>query len=378
MKWPYRLIAPGPVPVPPLVMRAMSGPVLHHRTPAFEKILLETWSGLKDVFGTKQPVMILTGSGTAGMEAAVANVISQGDTVLVVVSGKFGERWADMCERFGARVVRYKVEWGFPVALQDFRAQLKKSPGLKAVFTEACETSTATLHPVREMAREARAAHPEALFCVDAITAVGCMEMPMDSWDLDVVVGGSQKAFMIPPGLAFVALSERAWAAQKKSRAPKYYLDLAGERKANEKGENHFTIPTPLVIGLHAVLTRLREVGLSHVSKRCEVLAEATRTTGEAMDLSVFSQGPSPSVTALNVADSAKVRDWLERERNITVMGGQDHLKGKILRVGHMGDVRDSDMVALFEALSEHLQRPFDRPALEGALKKTSPLFPEA
>lgn len=374
-KWPYRLIAPGPVPVPPAVLRTMSQPVLHHRTPTFEKILLETWSGLKKVYATEQPVMILTGSGSAAMEAAVVNVISPGDPVVVVVSGKFGERWADICERFGARVTRLVVEWGEAVALDKLEAAL--TGDVKAVFTEACETSTATLHPIHAMAKLIRKKVPSALFAVDAITAVGCMPLPMDEWDLDVVVGGSQKAFMIPPGLSFVSLSERAWRAQQKSAAAKYYFDLSAELKANQKNENHFTIPTPLVIGLHQVLKQMDKVGMAQVFQRVECLAQATRKTGETLGLKTFSKSPSPSVTALEIKDSGKVRQWLESERNITVMGGQDHLKNKILRVGHMGDVRDQDMVALFESLASYLEVSFDSTALRSELARAPALFPE-
>lgn len=368
-KWPYRLLAPGPVPVPPLVMRRMSEKVIHHRTPEFERVLIDAWAGLQMVFATRQPVQILCGTGSSAMEAAMVNVLSPGDDVLVVVSGKFGERWAEMAERFGARVERWELPWGSALSLDEFRARLR--PGLKAVFTQACETSTATMHPVREMAAAVRAVG--ALFCVDAITAVGCCELPMDEWDLDVVVAGSQKAFMIPTGLSFIALSDRAWAAAAKSTLPKFYLDLEGERRANAKKETHFSTPTLLVIGLAAVLDRVREVGLAAVQKRCAVLAQATRET---LGLPVFSQAPANSVTALSVADSGSVRDWLERERNITVMGGQDQLKGKILRVGHMGDVRDEDMLALFTALGERLGRTFDSGALLARLRTVPALFP--
>ena len=195
------------------------------------------------MFGTKQPVMMLTGSGTAGMEAAVVNLLSPGDEVLNVVSGKFGERWADMCERFGAKVTRLNVDWGHAVSLDRLEQELRARPNLRAVFCQACETSTATLHPIREISGLIRRTLPEALFAVDAITAVGCLPLPMDEWELDVVVGGSQKAFMIPPGLALIALSERAWRAQARARAPKYYLDLEGERRANQKNEKSFHHP---------------------------------------------------------------------------------------------------------------------------------------
>lgn len=377
-QWPYRLLAPGPVPVPKAVMQTMSEKVLHHRTPQFEKILLETWKGLQYVFKTAQPVQILTGTGSCAMEAAIVNIVSPGDDVLVVVSGKFGERWAEMCERYCVRTRVLKVDWGHSVSLDIFAAELK-SKKWKAVFTQACETSTATVHPIKHMALLLRRECPEALFVVDAITAVGCLPLPMDEWGLDVVIAGSQKAFMIPTGLSFITLSERAWAAQANSKCPKFYLDLALEKKANARKETHFSSPTPLITGLNVVLTRVQEAGLEQVIQRCELLASATRTFGERLGLRVYSQSPSSSVTALLTPvglDSGVLRDWLERERNITIMGGQDQLKGKIIRIGHMGDVRDDDMTALFSSLADKMGADFDSRELEQRLAKVPVLFP--
>lgn len=374
---PYRLLAPGPVPVPPEVLQAMGGKVLHHRTPEFIKILEGTWARLKFIFHTQQPVQIITGTGSAAMEAAVVNILSPGDEALVVVSGKFGERWAEICERYGIKTHRWKLEWGTAASIADFTAQLKKHPHIKAVFSQACETSTATLHPIKDMAKAIRATVPNAIFAVDAITAIGCMPLPMDDWDLDIVIAGSQKAFMIPTGLSFIALSERAWKAQAQSKIAKFYLDLAGERKANAKGDSQFSIPTPLIVGLSVVLERIAKVGSERLYQRCSVLSEATRACGEKLGMHSFSKAPSPSVTALLTAsDSAKLRDWLEQERGITIMGGQDQLKGKILRIGHMGDVRNEDMIALFDALSEYLKKPSLREELERHLKHAEPLFP--
>jgi aspartate aminotransferase-like enzyme len=373
------LLAPGPVPVPSAVLKAMSEKVLHHRTPEFERILTETWSGLKAVFQTDQPVQILAGTGTAAMEAAVVNILSPLDDVLIVVSGKFGERWAEICERYNVNTYRWNVDWGEPANLAAFEEQLKTNPHIKAVFTQACETSTATVHPVFEMIKLTRM-HTRALFCVDAITAVGCMEMPMDEWDIDVMVAGSQKAFMIPTGLSFVALSERAWAEAERAAMPRFYLDLRGEKEANKRGETHFSTPTSLVVGLNTVLNRMRETGgMNRINRRCHVLAEATRWGGERLGLSVYSKAPSCSVTALKTPegiDSAKIRNQLEKEKGITIMGGQDHLKGKILRIGHMGDVRDSDMVTLFTALAEVFNKPFEfKNELESRLAQAPPLF---
>lgn len=378
---PYRLLAPGPVPVPPAVLAAMNEKVLHHRTPAFEKILKDSWRGLKTVFATKQPVHILAGTGSAAMEAAVVNLLSPGDQALVVVSGKFGERWADMCERYGVKTHRLNVPWGDAVDLAAFEESLKSHRGVKVVFTQACETSTATVHPVQKMAQIV-AKHSEALFAVDAITAVGCMRLPMDEWNIDCMVAGSQKAFMIPAGLSFISLSEKAWRVQGQSRIPKYYFDLTAEKKANEKGETYFSTPTSLVVGLNTVLQKIELEGLATVIKRCHALASATRKAGEALGLKVYSKAPSDSVTALTVPldkDSAKVRDWLEKEKNITIMGGQDQLKGKILRVGHMGHILNDDMVALIRALGTGLgleeATPKALSVLEVELKHAEPLF---
>lgn len=375
---PYRLLAPGPVPVPKAVMQAMSEKVLHHRTPAFEKILLDTWTGLQRVFMTKQSVQIISGTGTSAMEASMINLCSPGDEIAVIVSGKFGERWAEIGERFGLRVHRVNVEWGHAVSLDQI-SEVLRGKNLKAVFTQVCETSTATVHPILPISQLIRRESPATLMVVDAITAVGCMPLPMDEWDLDGVIAGSQKAFMIPTGLSFVALSERAWKAQSQAKCPKYYLDLAAEKKANAKKETHFSTPTPLIIGLNVVLKRMQEKGLEQVQKRCELLADVTRSFGRNLGFEVYSKSPSSSVTALTVpqgVDSAVLRDWLERERNITVMGGQDQLKGKILRIGHMGDVRDQDMIALFQALSEKQGIRFESKDIERHLATVETLFP--
>lgn len=375
---PYRLLAPGPVPVPSAVLKRMSEKVLHHRTPEFEKILSETWAGLQTVFRTRQPVQIIAGTGTAAMEAAVVNSLSPRDEALVIVSGKFGERFAELCERYGIITHRLNVEWGQAASEGKLQEALRKAKNVKAVFTQACETSTATVHSIRHLSQIVRKEAPQALFIVDAITAVGCMPLPMDDWDIDIMIGGSQKAFMIPTGLSFIALSERAWTQQAKVTTPKFYFDLLAEKKANAKKETHFSTPTPLVVGLHAVLQQMQKVGFERVIERCELLAGFTRTYGERLGLSVYSESPSSSVTALRTpdgVDSAKLRDWLEKEKNITIMGGQDQLKGKIIRIGHMGDVKDEDMYALLAALKEYLKSDADISDAGTKLKAIPALF---
>lgn len=357
--------------MPPSVLRAMSDKVLHHRTPHFVGILNEVWRGLQDFFTTKQPVQIIAGTGSASMEAAVVNTLSPGDEAMVVVSGKFGERWAEMCEVFDVHTHRYNVPWGKKIDLENFAEFLKAHPETRVVFSQVCETSTATLHPIESMSKIVHQTLPNALFAVDAITGIGCMPLPMDDWGLDVVVAGSQKAFMIPAGLSFIALSERAWKVQAEAWSGKFYFDLAEERKANTKGDSQFSIPTPLIVGLGQVLGQVQRVGKEKVWARSLALSEATRIGGEALGLKLYSESPSPSVTALlTPSDSTVLRDRLEREFNITIMGGQDQLKGKILRVGHMGDVRNEDMLALFEALSEVLGKPEKFNSFKGALEQ--------
>lgn len=385
-----RLLTPGPVPVPHAVLKLFSEPVLHHRTPEFESIFTRALSGLKKVFQTEQSVCILTGTGSAAMEAAVVNTLSPGDEVLCVVSGKFGERWADMCEAFGCHTHRLEIPWGHTLPLDLFEQALRQHSRVKAVLTQVCETSTATLHPVREMAALTRKHAPEALFQADAITAMGCLALPMDEWGLDVMVAGSQKAFMLPTGLSFIGLSARAWKAAETSQIKKYYFNLRSEKAANAKNQTYFSTPTPLIRGLDRVLSEMNQKGISQIQARSERLSEVTRETAAELGFATFSQSPSPSVTALRMPEGIPgeaFRDWLETERGLCVMGGQDQLKGQVLRIGHMGDISNDDMRAFFEALAAGADRwlKTDRhstkwlslaSSVESRLKKVDKLFP--
>jgi len=293
------------------------------------------------------------------MESALVNTLNPGDKVLSVVAGKFGERWAKMAETFGAEVHTLNLEWGKPIQLSQFEAHLKSQPDIKAVLTQACETSTATVFPIKEMALLTKQ-HTQALFMVDAITAMGCMDLKMDEWGLDVIVAGSQKAFMLPTGLSFIGLSKRAQEASKKNQCKRYYFDWGPELKVHPKS-THFSSPNSLVIALAEVLKMFDEVGMAQVKSRCKVLAQATREGAKDLGLHVFSEAPSDSVTAIQLpqnVDGEKIRSWIETKKNITVMGGQDQLKGQILRVGHMGAIYDDDLLAFFDALMEALNLP--------------------
>ena len=355
---PYRLLTPGPVPLHPEVAQILSEPMIHHRTPEFERVFKNVNEKLKDVFSTQESVFIHTATGSGAMESAIVNTLSPGDEVLCIVSGKFGERWAQMAQNYGLKTHILQVPWGEAVSLEKLKFYLSVEENIKAVLTQACETSTATVHPVREIA-ELVAAREQTILLVDAITAVGAMELSMDDWGLDVVVGGSQKAFMLPTGLSFIAMSKKAWRFYETSRCPKYYWDLKSEKSCVLRGESHFSSAVPLVRALDVVMKYLTGDGKNKTLKRIQNLAQATRSLGECLGLKVFSKSPSPSVTALLTpagVDSQKLREHMEKEYNLTVMGGQDQLKGKILRIGHLGYITDDDMLALVDVLYSSLR----------------------
>lgn len=353
----YRLLTPGPVPVPPEVLEILAQPMEHHRTPEFMAVLARVLEGLKHVFGTRERVFLQSSTGSGGMESALVNVLSPGDEVLAIVSGKFGERWAEIAEAYGARVHRLEVEWGHSVRPEQVESALKSNPRIRLVLTQACETSTGALHPIRDIATVVRAVG-DALLLVDGITALGALPMPMDDWGIDALVGGSQKAFMLPTGLAFVSFSSRAWERIKTARCPRFYFDIRAERAANESGETLFSSNVPLIKALDVVLQRFEREGLPRVHQRIALLAEATRRAARELGLDVFAHTPSPSLTALTVppnVDGQKLRAEMEKKHHVVVMGGQDRLKGKIIRIGHMGYIRDEDCLAGVDALGRSL-----------------------
>jgi aspartate aminotransferase-like enzyme len=358
IKYPYRLLTPGPVPLPAEVLEALARPVRHHRTPEFVSLIERVMIGLKWFFQTRQPVITLTSTGSGAMEAAIVNTMSPGDEVLALNCGKFGERWAEIGTRYGLKVHRLNVAWGEMLPLAQVDELLKRYGQIKGVLVQAVETSTATAQPIRELAHLVKKNTPDALIMVDAITGLGAMELPMDDWSLDVVIGGSQKALMLPTGLSFIALSERAWVANARATLPRFYFDLAQEKKAQTKGQTFFSSANSHMVALDVVLANFHAKGLAWLRQRCELLAEATREGAKALGLKCYSQAPAPSVTALTVPngiDSTELRDHLETAYNVTIMGGQDSLAGKILRIGHLGHITDNDAVAGMELLGQSL-----------------------
>ena len=353
----YQLMAPGPTPVPSEVLLAMAQPMIHHRTPEYEALFVEVRAGLKRLFQTAQDVIPLACSGTGAMEAAVVNTLSAGDTAAVVVAGKFGERWMEICRAYGVEVIELKAPFGETVPAERVVEALKAHPGVKAVLAQHSESSTGVLHDVRGYAA-ATGGH-QALLVVDAVSSLGIANLEMDAWGVDVVVAGSQKGLMLPPGLGLCALSEKAWAASRTSRLPKYYLDLAAERKTLLKNEAHFTPAVPIVVGLRAVIQMLEREGLASVFRRHDRLARATRAGVEALGLQLFCRAtPSPALTAVTappgVDSEAIVRAYSETH-NITIAGGQGEMKGTLFRLGHMGYAAEFDVITALAALEQVL-----------------------
>lgn len=333
------LIAPGPTPVPERVLLEMAKPVIHHRTDEFSKTFAAAADGLKKVFNTKQQVLMLAGSGTAAMEAAVINTLNPGDSVLVVNAGKFGQRWRDICKTFGISVSTIELEWGRSVQPEMVEQFLIAHPETRAVLLQGSETSTTAYHPVKEIAQIV-GPKEDTLFIVDGITSIGVHETLFDEWGIDIAVTGSQKAFMLPPGLAFIALSEKAWKFSEKATIPRYYLDLRRERKAQNDATTAYTPTLTLINGLKVVLDMFFEEGLEHVYKRHAVNAEATRAACTALGFKLLADVPSGAATGFFVPEGiegGKFVKYMREKVGITYAGGQDHLKGKIIRVSHLG-----------------------------------------
>lgn len=357
------LLAPGPTPVPPRVLQAMALPLIHHRTPQFSQLFNEAAQALKRVFETGEDVLILAASGTGAMEAAITNALSPGDRVVVVNGGKFGERWGKICAAYGVKVAEIRVEWGQAVRVADVRRVLDEHPDIRAVLMQASETSTTVLHPVEEVASITRSR--DVVLVVDGISAVGVLEMPMDRWGIDILVTGSQKGLMLPPGLAFLALSQRAWERTKTATVPRFYFDLKRERENLKKNTSAWTPAISLIIGLREALAMLDEEGLPNVWARHERNARATRAAVRALGLSLLApDAPSPAVTGLYVpsgVDGGKLVAYLRDRMGVTFAGGQDHLKGKIVRIAHLGYMGGFDMVTAVAALEMAL-RHFGHP----------------
>jgi len=354
------LFSPGPTMLPPEVLLKMAEPIMHHREPEFEKMMEEIREGLKYLFQTKNEVMVFTSSGTGAMEGAVSNILAKGNKALVVRGGKFGERWGEICKAYGIEFVPIDVEWGKAVRPEQIRHALAENPSIRAVYTQATETSTGVKHPIREIAGIV-GKYPNTVLVVDAITGIGVFDLPMDAWNLDVVISGSQKALMLPPGLSFAVLSEKAWTFVERSNLPKYYFDFKRELKSTQKNQSSYTPAISLFVGLRESLRMMQEEGLEALFRRHKKLAEAMWAAVKALGLELFApEAPSEAVTAIKIPegiDGVKLQKLFFERFGITVAEGQDRAKGKIIRIAHLGYYDRLDMIMVISALEMLLKQ---------------------
>ena len=355
----YRLLSPGPTPVPERVLTAMANPIWHHRTPAFEGTFQKCREGLAWLFQTQQEVLTLSCSGTGAMEAVYQSCFSPGDTVITIAGGKFGERWGNMARAFGFNCVIVDCPWGEAISVDAVKAALAQHPEAKAVVVCASETSTGVRHPDEAIAALVKD-RDDTLMIVDAITALGVWDIQPERDGLDVVVTGSQKALMLPPGLAFVSLSAKAWKMCDKAKSARYYFDLKKELKNQRINQTSYTPAVSLIEGLHESIKMMQEEGLQGIFSRHARLARATRAGVGALGLELFAKSPSDSVTSVIQPAGLKpdaVYKGLMQRANITIAGGQDAIIGKVFRIAHLGYYDDLDIITVLAAIEIILQQ---------------------
>ena len=352
-KW---LFTPGPTPIPPESLLAMAQPIDYHRSEDTVALIKDVLEKLKHVFQTENDVLFLTSSGTGGMEGAVANLLSRGDKVIVIRSGKFGERWGEICTAFGVEIIPIDVTYGNAVDPQAVKTLLTEHPDVKAVYATLCETSTGVLHDIEALAGLTRVR--PTLLIVDAVSGLGADDLQMDNWGVDVVVSCAQKGLMTPPGLSVVALNQRAWDAVEHSDLPKYYFDF---RKAFETGL-HGSVPyTPavtLLTALQCALNRICEEGIRNTIARHNRLATATRSAVKALGLSLFTASPANTVTSIRLPEEIDGKAFINLMRDkygITYAGGQSQLSGKIVRIAHLGWMNENDVIVAISAFERGL-----------------------
>jgi aspartate aminotransferase-like enzyme len=363
------LFTPGPAPVPPEVLLEMARPMIHHRTPEFSVVLKQAREQMRPLFGTREEVLLLAASGTGAMEAAVTNLLAPGDHAVYINGGKFGERWGNLLGAYGMVGHEVRVEWGRAVRPEQVEEALRANPGARAVLMQASETSTCAVHPVAEVGAITRAR--DTMLVVDGITSVGVFEQKMDEWGVDALVTGSQKALMLPPGLAIIALSQRALERARSTRTPRFYFDLSRELKAQrDEHTTAWTAAVSLVFGLNKSLELIYAEGLPNVFARHRLMAEATRAAAPALGLKLLApDNPAPGVTGILIPpglDGSKIVRYMRDELGVSVQGGQDQMKGKLVRIGHMGYLSPFDMliaVGAFEMALAHLGYQFERGA---------------
>ncbi|BDG08092.1 pyridoxal-phosphate-dependent aminotransferase family protein [Anaeromyxobacter paludicola] len=351
------LLTPGPTPVPERIALAMAQPILHHRAPAFEKLFAQVREDLKWLFQTKQDVLVFLSSGTGAMEGAVTNFLRRGDKAIVVNGGKFGERWGKILKAYGVEPIELKVEWGRAVEPAQVAKALEQHPDAKAVYVQASESSTGVAHPVKEICALTRD-RPNTLTVVDAISALGAFDLPMDAWGMDVLLSGSQKALMLPPGLAFAAASEKAWKMAETSDLPRFYFNWKKEREMQAKNQTNYTPAVSLIVGLAEVLRWLKEDGLEKTFRRHERMSLAARAAVTALGMKLYTDSPSMALTTVIAPegiDTDKLVKVLRDRYGVTLVGGQDQAKGKIFRIAHLGYFDEFDICTAITAIERAL-----------------------
>ena len=371
------LLTPGPTPLPPEVCSAQARPIIHHRTPQFQAELKEAFAGLKYIFQTERDVFILSSSGTGAMETAVVNLLSPGETAFVIEGGKFGQRWSEVCRAHGISVKILEVEWGKAVDPKAVAAALKADPSIKAVFATLCETSTGVTFDIRGLG-EAVSASP-AVLAVDAVSGLGAIELKTDEWGVDVCVSGSQKGLMLPPGLGFISVSAKAWKMVEASKSPRYYWDLRRAKKAIDKTDTAFTPAISLVIALNESLRMMKEDGLEKIFARHHRMAEAVRAAVKALGLSLFApSAASDVVTSIYVPsgiDGEKLVKTMRDTYGVTIAGGQDEMKGKLIRIAHMGYIEEFDIIVGISCLEKVLNKMGYKFILGSGVKAAQEVF---
>src|SRR5438874_10210017 len=382
-----RLFTPGPTPILPAAQTAMASFAMHHRTADFRALFCRVLSDLKQFIGTSNDVLVLTASGTGAMEGAVSNLTSPGDKVLVLSAGKFGERWRDLAKAFGCEVEILSAPYGETFSLDEIRRKL--TPEIRAVYVQTTESSTGARHDVEGIAKLVRAVGDDTLLVVDAITGLGTTHLDVDGWGIDVIIGGSQKALMIPPGLAYCGISDRAWKRMEMAKNPRYYFDFRKERKAAAKGESAFTPATSLFAALGAALDFIRQMGSGDLAAgrkalvdNAELAAEMTRAGVKALGLKLYASSPSAALTAVTSPaglDSGKIVKEFRESFSAVVANGQGDMKGKLFRIAHIGYYDFLDTIGILAALEHVLATVTDKPVEYGvAVQAAQEVFAHA
>ncbi len=348
----YYLLSPGPTPVPDDVLSAAAEPIIHHRTPEFSKIFMDVSEGLKTVFQTEHDVFVLTSSGSGAMETAVTNTLNTGNKVITLNGGKFGERWGKICRAYGVDVREVVLEWGEPFTKEQLAEELKANPETKAVFATLSETSSGTVYDIQGFGE--LLTDSEAILVVDGISGLGATPCPMDEWKVDVMVAGSQKSFMIPPGLAYLAFSPKAWSFVETSTLPKFYFDAKQYKKSLGKQTTPWTPAVSLIIQQKKALDIIRSIGLEKLFEHHRILGDATRAGVQAIGLELLSKSPGNILTAIKVpagVDGVQLVKTMQGKYRAYIAGGQDPYKGKIFRIAHLGYMGGFDVITALTAL---------------------------